>query len=153
MECAEVRKKLKEYANDEIRDKSGRAAIESHVASCPVCKRELLMWQEVMDKQRAVKEMQSNMPKELKDRVKYRMDKSAKSSGVPPVLKKIKAFDKIWNTPNGMLIIGSAVILAPAIIIMVLFRNMHPEKSLLAPILVLFGFTVMFAILIFKRKK
>ncbi len=153
MECAEVRKKLKEYANNEIGEKYARAAMERHIQGCPVCKRELLMWQEVIDRQRAVKGLQSKMPKELKDRIKYRMDKSAKSSRVPAALKKLQAMGNIWNSPLGIVIMGITALVAPVIVIMVLFRTMHPGKSMLAPLLVVFGFAVVFIVMIVKSKK
>jgi hypothetical protein len=153
MECAEVRKKLKEYANDEISGKAERAAMEGHISGCPVCKRELHMWQEVMDKQNVVKEMQSSLPKELKDRIKYRMGKSGNPLNAPPVLKKMKGLNNIWNSTLGMVMMAILAVIVPVVVIMILFRAMHPGASMLAPIMVVFGFAVIFIVLIFKSKK
>jgi anti-sigma factor RsiW len=146
MECSRVRKKLKEYANDEITNTDERLLMEEHVAGCPVCKRELLLWQEVMDRQRAVRGMQSKMPKELKDRIKYRMQKLQKGPGAPPLLKKMSAF----TGKKGSLIIMFILICAALLSI---FHFGYFKSRIVVPMLVFFGFAILFWLMLFRGNK
>jgi anti-sigma factor RsiW len=150
MECIEARKKLKEYVNDEIINNEERLQIEAHVKDCPVCQREMLMWQEVMDKQRAVSRMQAGMSKELKDRLKYRMVKAEKEAAVPQIIKRMKAISGIWGPGKGRLIMLVCMIFAALIFIL---KTTNGNKGILAPALILFGFSILFYLMLFKGKK
>lgn len=145
MECAKTRKLLKEYANDEISDKEERREMETHISGCPVCKRELLLWQEVMDKQRAVGRMQAGMPKELKDRIKHRMTNNQKAVTVSPVVKKLQALS------------GKASLITLFVLICVallfLTHYMRFKGTIIGPILIFSGFAVLFLLLLFRGPK
>ena len=105
MECMEVRKKLKEYAGDEISDKVLIRKMEAHIDTCPICKQELFMWQEVLENQRAVNRMQAGgMSKELKDRIKYRTSRSEKISKLPAFFRIKRAPGGFWNSILGLTI-------------------------------------------------
>ena len=143
MECADVRKRLKEYAGGAIQDPGERLRMEEHIKTCPVCKRELLMWQEVLDKQRVVSRMQSGLPKELKDRIKYRMAKNLKQPDLPPSIKKIQSFAK----GRGALII---VYLLTCAALLFLSRTVKFKNPVLEPMLFFTGFAILFLLLLFK---
>jgi anti-sigma factor RsiW len=150
MECIEARKKLKEYVKDEIQNVEERLQVEAHVKDCPVCKRELLMWQEVAEKQRSVGRMQAGMPKELKDRLRYRMVKAEKEAAVPQVIKRMQAMSGLLGPGKGRLIMIMCMVFAALIFIL---KTTNGNKGILAPALILFGFAVLFAIMLFKGKK
>jgi hypothetical protein len=145
MECAEIRKKLKEYANDEINSKEDLLKMETHIGRCEVCKRELLLWQEVMDKQRAVGGMQAGMPKELKDRIKYKMAGNQKHAAMAPMAKKFKAL-----AGKGTLI---AVFVLICIVLIFILRSSNLKHSIIGPILIFSGFAILFLLVLFRGPK
>jgi hypothetical protein len=150
IDCTEARKKLKEYAAGTIREKEQVLLMELHISGCELCKRELLLWQEVMDKQRAVGAMQAGMPEDLRGRVKYRIDKSAREAAVPPVVNRMKAMAGLFSSARGRLVILSALIFGALIFIL---QNAYAGKSFLTPLLFGFGFFVLLLLVIFKNKK
>lgn len=152
MECIEVRKKLKEYAADEIRDKTLVKEMEEHIAGCPICKQELFMWQEVLEKQRAVIGMQAVVvSKELKDRIKYRMSQSEKASKLPAFLRVKRAPGGFWNSILGM-IIQLGFVLACGVIFGLFVFKRHGH-NMIAMLLVFFGFAVLSGLMIMKGRK
>ena len=105
MECGEARKKLKDYAAGAMPGKEERASLEAHVALCPVCKKELLLWQDVLDRQAAVRGLQRNLPEELRQRLKYRAAILQKVAMQPPLMNRLKAISRMWESPTGRLLI------------------------------------------------
>lgn len=146
MDCSEARKKLKDYAVDKITEKAERLAVEEHVSGCAVCKRELLLWQGVTEKQVAVSKMQARLPAALKDRIKYRMQKNQKPSEMPATIKKIQSF----AGGKGSLIVFFILVCAALIFI---FRNSGFKSTILGPILVFTGFGILFLLLLFRGPK
>jgi len=145
MECIQARKIMKEYAADEILSNAERLEIEAHISGCPVCKRELLLWQEVLDKQRAIGRMQAGMPRQLKDRIKYRMTKNQNQANLPQLVKKIQSFTKRKGT-----LITLFVLICVALIF--IFRTVNFKSAILGPILFFSGFAIIFLLLLFKGK-
>lgn len=158
MECMEVRKKLEEYARDEIKDKELINKMEAHIDTCPICKKELFMWQEVLENQRTVSRMQATgMPKELKDRIKYRTSRSEKISKMPAFFRTKRAPGGFWNSILGM-IIQITFILACGIVIVSgpilgLFRFKQQGRNMVAILLIIFGFAVLSVLMIMKGRK
>ena len=75
MDHGETRAKLKEYAEDRITDKTVEDEMAVHIETCEICKRELLLWQEVAEKRKANERFASYIPKTFRERVSYRMNK------------------------------------------------------------------------------
>lgn len=146
MECAEARKKLREYVSEEISDEKLRFEIEAHAAGCAVCKQEIYMWQEVLDRQTAVAKMQDKLPKELKDRIKYRMARNQKDPNMPPQLKRIQAF----MAGRGTLIVLFLLICA-ALIYIFIFAKL--KSGIVGPMLIFSGFAILFLLMLFRGNK
>jgi anti-sigma factor ChrR (cupin superfamily) len=141
MECAEARKKLKAYAEDGLpADESQQVA--GHVETCPVCKKELLLWQQVTEKKTAIKKMQARLPKEMKDRIKYR---NASDPDLPPLAKKMRMFNN-----KGMLI-TVLVMICGALFFVTRFAPM--ANRFLSPILIFSGFAILFLLFLFRKPK
>jgi len=149
LDCAECRKKLKEYAEGVIEPKLA-AGIEEHVEKCPICKKELLLWQDVMDKQAAIRGLQRTLPSELRERLKYRAKLLEKEMTGPPVAGRLKAFSTAWGSPKVRLILHIFFLMAVMLFSLWVLRG---GKNILATVLVIFGFAVVFIVMIFKRVK
>lgn len=147
MECSEARKKLKEYAVDAIKNRDEIYAIEAHVSGCEVCKRELLLWQEVTEKRAAIKKMQAKMPVALSDRIKYRMLKNDKQADMPPMLKKLGLF----AGNKGVMIVTLALIMGALVFIIMNAPSFY--QKLFGPVLIFCGFAVLFLLVLFRGKR
>jgi anti-sigma factor RsiW len=153
MECMDVRKKLKDYVKDEITDKSTKLEMEEHINTCPICKKELLMWQDVIDRQRGAGGKQAaGMPKELMDRIRYRTARAEKISKLPAFFRIKRAPGGFWNSMLGM-IIQIAFILVSGIIFGLLLGIKRHGHGIVVPLLVLFGFTILFILMLIKGRK
>jgi len=149
MECIYARKKLKDYVKGNIVDVEEKKQLEEHIKDCPVCKRELYMWQDVIEKQKVISNLQNNLSSDIRSRIKYRLHQSQKEASLPVAIHKLRAIGKIWSSTKGRLIIEIIIILASLII---LFKYLHGGKSLLVPFLILFGFITLFFIMLKGRK-
>lgn len=149
MECNIARKKLKDYAKGNIIDINEKHELEEHIKDCAICKRELYLWQDVIEKQKVLSEMQRNIPTDLRNRLKYRLNNLEKEQLLPPAVHKLRAIGKIWSDAKGRLIIEILIILASLV---VLVKHMHSGKGLLVPFLIIFGFLVIFIIMLKGRK-
>lgn len=149
MECKVARKKLKDYAKNNISDIEEKNKLEEHIKNCPVCKRELYLWQEVIDKQKVISNLQGNLSSDIRSRIKYRINQLEKETSLPPSIYKLRAIGKIWSSTKGRLIIEVLIILASLVI---LFKYMHGGKNLFVPFLILFGFIVLFVVMLKWRK-
>jgi hypothetical protein len=145
MECNTARRKLKDYAKGNITDINEKHELEEHIKDCAICKRELYLWQDVIEKQKVLSEMQINMPSDIRSRIKYRLNNLEKEQSLPPAVHKLRAIGKIWSGKKGRLIIEILIILASLV---VLFKHMHGGKGLLVPFLIIFGFLVLFIIML-----
>jgi|DewCreStandDraft_4_1066084.scaffolds.fasta_scaffold14969_4 hypothetical protein len=149
MECSVARKKLKDYAKGNIINTDEKLELENHIKDCAICKRELYLWQDVIEKQKIISNIQDNMPLNLRDRIKYRMNQSQKEKFLPPAIHRLRAMGKIWSSTKGRLIIEILIVL---ISLVILFKYMQGGKNLIVPFLIIFGFLVLF-ILMLKGKK
>lgn len=147
MECSEARKKLKDYACGLINDRDEILAIETHVSGCEVCKRELLLWQDVTEKRVAIGKMQAKIPVELRDRIKYRMIKNQKQPAMPPMLKKLGSF----AGGRGVMIVTMVLIMGA--LVFIIMKAPSYSKQLFGPILIFAGFAIMFLLILFRGKK
>ena len=146
MECFDARKKLKEYATDRIGSEAERLEMEAHINGCPVCKRELMMWQDLTEKQAAISRLQARLPVELKDRIKYRMQKNSKQPGVPPIVKQMH-----WLGGKGGMVI--MLVLISVGLIYVLRGAAGFKHSGFVAVLIFFGFAILFLLLLFRKQK
>lgn len=150
MECNVARKKLKDFAKGDIIDMEEKKELEEHIKDCAICKRELYMWQEVVEKQRVISNLQSNLSPSLRSRIKYRLNQMQNEEVLPPSIHKLRAIERIWSGTKGRLIIEILIILSSLII---LFKYMHGGKNLIVPFLILFGFVVLIVIMLKGRKE
>lgn len=150
MECNAARKRLKDFAKGNIVDIEEKKELEEHIKDCAICKRELYMWQDVIEKQKVISNLQGNLSPSLRGRIKYRLNQMQKEEFLPPSIHKLRAIGRIWSSTKGRLIIEILIILASLII---LFKYMHGGKNLLVPFLILFGFVVLFVIMLKGRKE
>lgn len=150
MECSIARKKLKDYVKDNIIDIKEKKELEEHIENCVICKRELYLWQDVLEKQKVISNLQSNLSSDIRNRIKYRINQAGKEASLPPSIHKLRAIGKIWSSTKGRLIIEILIILASLVI---LYKYMHGGKNLLVPFLILFGFVVLFIIMLKGRKE
>ena len=147
MECDKCRKKLREYAENSIKDEFIVKEMEGHIKDCPVCKRELLMWQDVLERQRAVKKI---MPRELKDRVKTRMKSYNTDPQLPRVVRQLQSFNRMLTSPKGCLVVQIFLVLAGFMFYFFILRK--DDTNIVMPVLIGVSFIAMI-FLIFKKKK
>ncbi len=150
MECQYVRKKLKDYVKGNITDIDEKKQMEEHIKDCAICKRELYLWQDVIDRQKLISNIQDNLSSDIRSRIKYRLNQSEKETSLPPAIHKLRAMGKIWSSTKGRLIVETIIILASLV---VLFKYLHGGKSLIVPFLILFGFIVLFFIMLKGKKE
>ncbi|MCX7698967.1 MAG: hypothetical protein N2114_05825 [Candidatus Goldbacteria bacterium] len=148
MECNIARKKLKDYVQNNITDIKEKNILEKHIKNCAICKRELYLWQEVLEKQKVISYHQSNLSSDIRERIKYRMTQIEKDKFLPPTVYRLQAISKIWSSTKGRLIIQILIILVSLIVII---KYMHGGKNLIVPFLILFGFIVLFIIMLKGR--
>jgi len=104
MECKEVRKNLENYASGKIKDNNLLIAMENHINTCYICKKELSMWNDVLDSQKSLANLNANLPIEFKDRIKKRMSSLGRDPYLPLFIKQIKKINNSWSNTAGMLI-------------------------------------------------
>jgi len=151
VECADARKQLKEYTLGDIPSGPAREQLENHIEGCAVCRKELLLWQDVMDRQVAIRGMQRTLPAELRERLKYRAKISEKEKQFAEAGGgKIKALAAAWASPKFRLLVQIFFLMAVMIFALFVLRG---SKNLAAPAMVIGGFAVVFSIMILKRLK
>lgn len=127
MECSESRKKLKNYAAGEIRNNPEKKEIEAHITGCPVCKRELLMWQDVLDRQKALGAETDIAGSSLKDKVDRINRDMEIDSHLPPAIRRIRTLARGLKTGKGRLIWQILfVMFAPLFLLVMLKRDISP---------------------------
>jgi hypothetical protein len=91
VEHKDVRKKLKEYAEGKIKDELLKKEMEEHIDGCYICKKELSLWQDVIEKQKAVNEMSKNIPvTDFRSRVSGRMASVNRDPNLPPAVRQLR---------------------------------------------------------------
>ena len=144
-----VRAKLKEYALGEIDNKKKENEMTMHIEKCEICKRELLLWQELIDKQMVNERLASYIPKEFRDRVSYRMNKINSDSDLPPIVRRIHAMQKAMSSITGRLVVQVLILLA-ALIYLIMLKS-H-GLNIFAFVFMAIGFIVIFFVLLRKKK-
>jgi len=122
VECQFVRKKLRDYAANNITDTDLIKKIENHIEKCIICRRELLLWQDVLQKQEILKKM--NVPMDnFRDRIKERMKSLEKNPEMPRLLKQMNALNLFLTSPKGCLITQLLILTASFLFIMLFFKK------------------------------
>jgi hypothetical protein len=122
VECQFVRKKLRDYAANNITDTDLIKKIENHIEKCIICRRELLLWQDVLQKQEILKKM--NVPMDnFKDRIKERMKSLEKNPEMPRLLKQTNTLNLFLTSPKGCLITQLLILTASFLFIMLFFKK------------------------------
>jgi len=149
MECKEVRKKLKEYASNEIYSEETLEEMEVHISTCIICKRELLLWQEVVSKQKETARLASYLDKDFRTRVKYRLAKIDSDRGLPPAARRIMALQKAFGSVTGRLVLQLVILLVGVLYFVLVMKK---GANLLSVFFIVVGFgTLIF--MLFKKKK
>lgn len=149
MEHKEVRAKLKEYAADEIKSRETMDEMALHIETCEICKRELLLWQEVFSKRMETQRLQQYLPVKFRDRVKYRMAQLEKEKNLPPAVMRMRALQKAFTSTTGRLIVQVSILLLGFIwFLFVMKKGVNP----LSLIFMIIGFGALF-FLVLKKKK
>ncbi len=147
MECNRVRKNLREYAKDEIKDDSLISEMEAHIKGCPVCKKELLLWQDVLQRREQIKRMGGDLS--FRDRMRKRRKEADVDYRLPPVVRRLKAMDKLFSSVKGKLIIQVTFLL---LAFLLFFMFINKETNIMVPILVVIGFGSIFFLVLRKKK-
>jgi len=145
MECEKVRKKLKQYASDEITDPLEKEGMEAHITGCPVCKRELLMWQEVLDRQKMIRE---TMPNSFSERVKKRAKNMNAHAQLPPIVRRMQAVSGFISSPKGCLLMQIIIVMLGFLGI---FTFVHRDTGVIFSVLVVLAFGSLFFLLLRKK--
>ncbi len=110
IECNKIRKKLKDYATDDIKDELLIKEIEEHLEKCIICKRELLLWQDVLEKQKIIKNI--NLNENFTDRIKKRIKSLESGPEVPRLVRQVNAINTFLVSPKGCLLTQIFIITA-----------------------------------------
>jgi anti-sigma factor RsiW len=150
MECREVRKKLKEYASDVIYDEEILQEMELHIETCQVCKRELLLWQDVVAKQKENSKLASYLDGDFRTRVKYRMAKIESDRNMPPAARRIMALQKAFRSVTGRLVFQLVLLLIGVLYFLLVMRK---GANLFSVFFIVLGFGTLIFLLFQKKKK
>ncbi|GEM_PF-1410937 len=145
IECDKIRKKLKDYAADDIKDELLIKKIEEHLEKCIICKRELLLWQDVLEKQKIIRNI--NLSNDFKDRIKKRIKSLESGPEVPRVVRQVNAINTFLTSPKGCLLTQIFIITA-GFLFVILF--LYKETNILFIFLVLLA-TASMMFLLFKK--
>lgn len=146
MECYKCRKNLREYAAGEIHDKLLLKEMEEHINECYICKKELLMWQELIEKQKVLGKMRTGM--DLKDRLRMRMNAADSDMHLPMPMRHLKNISRAWRSNTGRLVLQVSIVLAGFIWVLAIKKY---GVNVPALIFVLIGFFVMIFLMLKKR--
>lgn len=147
MNCADYRKKMKEFSRDEIKDELFLKEMHEHVSECAVCKKELLLWQELNDKRQEVAEMQKNLNSDGFSGLKYRHTSSNREPDYPPVVKKLRQANSMMAMITRRMT-GTVIILLGLVFI---YKAMSGGFKPLTIMLITFAFLIF--TLLFLRSK
>ncbi len=150
MECADYRKKLKNYAESSL-NFDEKEKIEAHIEKCPVCLRELSMWQEVIEKQKKIANF--NSQKGLADRIRETGKKMEREIYMAPSARRLNYVAKTLRSPVGFIIsVTTAVIMGLAVLFILIKKQLSPAFYIL---MIIGGFSLIFVSirLFFLRKK
>ena len=150
MECRAARKKLKEYASNQIHEESELLAMDKHIESCFVCKRELLLWQEVVSKQIETQRLASYVDGDFRSRVKYRMAKINSDMSLPPAVRRIMSIQKIFSSTTGRLVLQLIVLLFGLLYLIFVLKK---GANIFSLFFIMLGFGMLFFLVLKKKKK
>lgn len=149
MDHKQTRARLKEYALGEIDSKQTENEMSLHIETCEICKRELLLWQDLIDKQVVNERLASYIPKEFRDRVSYRMNKINSDRDLPPIVRRIHAMQRAMSSVTGRLVLQVLILLAALIYLIMVKRQ---GLNVIAFVFMAIGFIVIFIVLLQKKK-
>ncbi len=145
LKCGNIRKKLKDYALGQIEDEIFKKEIEEHLEKCIICKRELLLWQDVLEKQKLLKNITLN--KSFKERIEKRIKSLENGPEVPRLVRQINAINTFLTSPKGCLLTQILIITAGFLFVLLF---LHKGTNFLFVFLVLIAaFSMIF--LLFKK--
>jgi anti-sigma factor RsiW len=150
MECKEVRKKLKEYASHQIHGENELLEMDKHIENCLVCKRELMLWQDVMSKQRETQQLASYMGGDFKIRAKQRVVKMNSDMSLPPAARRIMSMQKAFTSVTGRLVIQLIALLAGVLYFVMVLKK---GANFLSVFFIALGFGTLFFLVLKKKKK
>jgi anti-sigma factor RsiW len=149
MEHREVRSRLKEYAADRITSREAMDEMAVHIEKCEICKRELMLWQDVMAKRRENERLTQYIPEKFRDRVKYRMDQLEKEKNLPPPVVRMRAMQKAFTSTTGRLVIQISILLLGFVWFLFVMKK---GTNLISLFFLIAGFGALF-FLVLKKKK
>ena len=150
MECKEVRSKLKEYVTLEIKDEYILKQMEEHIENCVICKRELLLWQDVLAKQMETSRLASYLTGGFRSRVKYRLNRIEGDSSLPPAVKRIQAMQRLLTSPTGRLVVQILILLMGVLFLLFVLKK---GTNIISLGFILLGFSMLLFLVIKNRKK
>jgi len=124
MECADYRKLLKDYALSALTEDK-RKLVESHIEKCPVCIRELSMWQDVIERQ---KELSYRAEEHgLAGKIREAGRKIEKDIYMAPGARRLNYVANTLKSPAGLIImVITAVIMGLAALFILIKKEMSP---------------------------
>jgi len=147
MECQKTRKKLKEFAAGEINDPLERSSMEAHINECPVCKKELFLWQDVIDKQKKIQGMKAGGT--FRERVDKRMKSARNEMSLPPLARKFRALSMMWTGHRSKLLLQAILLV---VMFIFLYITLQRGTSIIVPILIVTGFGSLFMLMLKSKK-
>lgn len=147
MECADYRKKLKEFSEGAVKDGLFYKEMEAHITGCAICKKELLLWQELKDKKQEIEELQKNLTSDSLVRIKYRLASSGREPEYPPAVKKLRQANSMLAMITRRMT-GTVIILLALVFI---YKAVSGGFQPLTIMLISFAFMI-FAVLFFRSR-
>lgn len=129
-------------------DEKELLAMDEHIGSCPVCKRELMMWQDVVAKQIETQNLSSHLDGDFRSRVKYRMNKITSDLSLPPAARRILSIQKLFASAKGRLVIQIIVLLLGLLFFMIFIRK---GTNMLSVFFILLGFAALLTLILKKK--
>lgn len=122
IECQFVRKKLKDYASNNITEPDLIKKIENHIEDCVVCRRELLLWQDVLQKQEILKKMNTSTD-DFRNRIKERMKSLETKSDLSRLVRQMNVLNTFFTSPKGCLITQILILTVGFLFIMLFLKK------------------------------
>jgi len=155
MECKESRKRLKDYAAGGIKDELLKKEMEEHIDGCYICKKELSMWDEDLDRKKLLQELNKNLsPQNFRIRVGLRMASVDRDPNLAPYVKQLRKFSvlKIKAAKNVSIYdIIIAFILIPSLVFSVLI--VFIKHTAIPFLFILFSILILFLLSLRQRLK
>ncbi|HDQ25740.1 MAG TPA: hypothetical protein ENN43_03220 [bacterium] len=148
MRCEDARKMLKDYSKG-FTEEEDLGPLEEHIKGCDICKRELMLWQDLGQKNRKLSSMKAGMPKELSEKVRARAKKAHSDAHLPPMARKINRIQSSLGSRRGMMLMQIVIFLG---VLVFLYIFTHRD-SIVVPFFMVVAIILLIAVILKKPHK